>query len=162
MRILAFDPSGSFTEGSGTTGYVIFENGHIISVGQLKAEDFDCRQDYWKMHGNLIRNLEPDVVVAEDYRLQAGKEKAQIGSQMETVRLLGYMEMTAYIARIPFVLQPASIKPRFSNEILERKKILSTKTRGGLYILNVQVTNHVVDAVRHGMYYIMRERKRNA
>lgn len=162
MRILIFDPSGSFREGKGTSGYCLYEDGHLISVASLRAEGFKSRQEYFKEHKRLINKLKPNIVVAEGFRLYKDKAIAQSNSEMETPRLLGYLEMVCYEKRIRYVEQPASIKSRFTDAILERKGILSKGNNNSSYILNVHVSGHVVDAVRHGEYFLLKERKNNA
>ena len=71
--ILAFDPSGNFNEGKGTTGYCIFDTNNmvIVEVGFLSASQYDSMESYWKAHINLlldtVERFPSTLIVIEDY-----------------------------------------------------------------------------------------------
>lgn len=162
MRLLALDPSGSFNEGKGNTGWVLFENNKVISFGQLKAKDYESREDYWYAHKSLIKEVRPDEMAIEDFRLYGHKAKAQINSEMETSKLIGYLQMTLWSMIVPYQMQQASqAKPRFTDEILIRKGYITKDENNRIYINGVNVSGHIVDALRHGAYYKLIQRKRN-
>lgn len=152
MKILALDPSGSFKEGKGTTGFCKFINGTIENVYDLKAKGFETRVDYWKEHIEIIQHEKPEVVVCEDFVLYGHKAKQQTGSQMETSQLIGYIEMKCVELGIPFVKQRATIKIRFSDDILVLKGYIQKGQNR--YLWNGQSVNlHIRDSIRHAVYF---------
>ena len=95
--ILAFDPSGSFKEGKGTTGWVLMDyKERLLERGYIPATDYTCPEEYWNAHLDLIwkyhkRYGQDLIIVIEDYVLYRDKSMTQTNSQMETCRLLGVM-----------------------------------------------------------------------
>lgn len=156
MIVLVLDPSGSFKEGLGNTGWVLLDDWDIISFGQIRAKDYESRQEYWKSHISLVIKLQPDKVVSEDFRLYRNKASAQVNSEMETSKLLGYLEMAMYQYGIPFGLQMASqAKQRYTDKILVKKGYITISNKR-YYINGVNVSGHIVDALRHGLYHKLR------
>lgn len=146
VTILAIDPSGSFKEGSGTTGWSILTKKdnvvEVVAYGELKASDFDKPIEYWDAHCALIDAYTVDRVVFESYILYAAKAKAQINSEMETCQLIGIIKHFCYVNNIPCEDRTASmVKNRWSDRILEHKGICITGLSG-----------HVKDSIRHGMH----------
>jgi hypothetical protein len=153
MKILAFDPSGNFYEGKGTTGWALFYNGELKAVGQIRADECETRFEYWEKHLILITTLEPNHVVIEDFILYASKKEKQIGSEFETPQLIGVLKYYCDKEVIPWHLQHAQIKSRYSNKILLYKQIIS-KSGTRYYAAGVPVSGHILDAIRHGMFFI--------
>jgi hypothetical protein len=153
VKVLAFDPSGNYTEGFGTTGYSISLDGHLPSkLGDIKAESYKSRNAYWFAHKELIETTFPDVVVIESYRLFGHKSKEQTGSSLETPQLIGYLEMVCYEMNIPTFLQDPSTKQRHADAILIRAGIVVRK--GQKYYYKGEETNmHKRDALRHDLYF---------
>ena len=165
MKILAIDPSGSFNEGKGQSGWVITDNNKVVSFGLLKAIDYNTKEEYWKAHTELInREVIADEnihVVLENYRLYATKANSQINSEMETVRLIGYIEMFLYeLSVVPNFQLAAQVKGRFSDEILIRYKMITKDSNGRQYINGINVAGHVVDALRHACLFYNLEKRR--
>jgi len=160
MKILSFDPSGNFIEGSGTTGWVLYYEDIIKTLGQIKSFDYTNQVDYWIAHLDLIKALAPDILVVEEYVLYAHTSRAQIGSQMETVQLIGILKYFAKIHNIPIVFQSARIKKRFNNEILLHKNILTQDSQKRYYAAGMPVSQHIIDAIRHGEFYKTFTRKK--
>lgn len=161
--ILAFDPSGSFKEGKGNTGWVLIDGKTIVSFGILRASDYKTRPEYWSSHINIIESFQIDEVVMEEFRLYSSKAKSQINSEMETSKLLGFLEMYLWSKNIVYSTQLAQrAKQRFTDEILIKKEYI-TKKNGRYYINGINVAGHVIDALRHGLYrqLIIRRSKRN-
>lgn len=101
---------------------------------------------------------DPDVLVCESYRLFGHKSKQQIGSNLETPQLIGYLQMVAYKFNIPFVLQDPATKQRHSDDVLVKTGILEKK--GSKYYYKGQPTNlHMRDAIRHNLFYYKYGRK---
>lgn len=155
MKILVFDPSGNYFEGKGTSGWALYYENKLTSVGQLQASDYDNRYEYWKAHIDLIKAVEPDYVVLENFVLYAHTKEAQINSEFETSQLIGVIKFYCDCNNIEWYVQHARIKPRFSNEILLRKNIITQKSANSrYYAVGIPVSGHIIDAIRHGEYFI--------
>lgn len=155
--VLAFDPSGSYNEGKGTTGWSFFkgDNPVPIACGQLRAEDHKSLFDYWNTHIQLICTMTPEVVVCEDYLLYADKADSQTNSRMETPKLIAIMEWNCCLINIPMILQRAvDVKKRWNEELLVHKEIISRSPAGRYYACGVQVSDHVRDSIKHGVHFI--------
>jgi len=154
MKILAFDPSGNFNEGKGTTGWAQYYNNTLVSVGQIRALDYSSQKEYWQAHLTLIEAIKPDICVMENYRLFASTKDAQINSELETPQLIGVIKMHCLHKDIHIHMQPPQIKTRFTNKILLHKKIVSQDTQNRYYAVGIPVSRHILDAIRHAEYYI--------
>lgn len=153
MKILAFDPSGNWREGEGTTGWAWFVDRKLTAFENIKSVNYDCPESYWDEHVQLIRDLQPDVVVYETYKLQAGKAMQQSWSELETPQLIGIIRHECWIHDIPRYGQDPMIKKRFNDDILVQLGI--AERRGKLLYINGERTNdHMRDAIRHGLYFI--------
>ena len=164
MKIFAIDPSGSFNEGRGQTGWVYTENNKVLSFGLIKAVDYNSREEYWKAHSDLLLSfLEKDKdihIVMENFRLYANKASAQINSEMETIRLIGYLEMIIFeMDKIIHFQMASQVKNRFNDEILVRQKIITKDQNGRQYINGINVAGHVIDALRHACLFYFINRK---
>lgn len=166
MTILAFDPSGNYTEGKGTTGYAVgvdHGDGWQIILGDINARDYKTMMAYWSAHvGRFALCGGAREIVMEGYRLynHAGKEaKIQANSTLETPQLIGALRMAAWERKIPVKIQyAADVKTRWSDEILVRLGYLDK--RGQLLYYNGNRTNtHQRDALRHLLHYIRYNRK---
>ena len=152
MKVLAFDPSGNFNEGKGTSGWCtsIDNQGHVL--GDIDSKDYSSREDYWFAHRTLVERKFPDVLVIESYKLFGNKAMSQAGSSLETPQLIGYLQMVAHELNIPVVLQDPSTKTRHSDPVLTAT---GTITKHGIqYYFKGEKTNmHKRDALRHNMYF---------
>lgn len=160
--IFAFDPSGSFEEGKGTTGWALMDaNENLLERGYITAEDYDCAEAYWQAHVDLIykynklyhRQL---IIVMEDYVLYRDRSKNQTNSKMETCRLLGVLQFHCWRLDQPYTLQlAAAVKQRWSDDLLVREKILYKTGRTLIHTqsgLNLGLI-HSRDAFRHALHY---------
>ncbi len=148
-HILAFDPSGAFHEGKGTTGWCLMYRGELLEYGLIEAKDFKKNVTYYSEHLKLIRkylNKYPELtVVVEDYLLYATRAHGQINSHMETCKLIGILQYYCYEYKVPCVLQTASqVKKRWSDEILKHE---------GIDIPDTYKERHARDAIRHAMHF---------
>lgn len=154
MLVLGIDPSGSYYEGKGTTGWALFEyeNRKLLKFGHIKASDYSEVKYYYEAVRNLIK---PGMrVVIEEYMLYADKAKQQINSKMETSKLIGYLQMYCYEHNIRFSMQLASeVKKRWADHILEYKGIIQ-KDKNMYYALGRRTNDHERDAMRHCMHLI--------
>jgi len=115
MLILAIDPGE-------TLGYVLVELTEYVggspTLEVIDANQFSLLRDtkqgfYWDSASSKVKDLldlEPDVIVIEDYRVYASKALAHIGSRALTSELIGAICQEAGIAMIPVVRIPAGRK----------------------------------------------------
>lgn len=159
--ILAFDPSGNFEEGKGTTGWCLLDKSErLLGCGEIKAEEFQCKEAYWDEVVALLENMNqrfPNlIVVIEEYILYRDKCKSQTNSKMETCRLIGVLQWTCYKLQQPYSMQLAtSVMHRWEDGLLIREGIVDVG-KGGLRHKksgkSLQVV-HVRDAFRHAIHY---------
>lgn len=160
--ILAFDPSGSFNEGKGTTGWVLMNfKEELLERGYTPASDYRCPEEYWngvlsvlyKYHKRYNGDL---IVVIEDYVLYRDRSDSQTNSQMETCRLIGVLLWTCWKLKQPYSLQlAASVKNRWSDELLLREGIIHKEGRNLIHTqsgLSLGLI-HTRDAFRHAQHY---------
>lgn len=160
-KILALDPSGSFYEGKGTTGWCLFDcdSGTIRSAGSLFAKNFSSMEAYWDAHLKLIKDEcgAGTIVVCEDYLLYATKTESQINSRMETPKLIGCIQLFCYQVGISYYMQTAGeVVKRWENKILEWKGYIFKKGRSYLPYTDINsptATHHTLDAVRHAVHF---------
>ena len=160
--ILAFDPSGNFKEGKGTTGWVLMNaKEKLVARGYISAEDYKCSEEYWNAIIDLIRynhrkygaNL---IVVIEDYILYRERSLNQTNSKMETSRLIGAMQYTCWKLKQDYTMQlAASVKDRWSDELLLREQIIY-RDRNNLIHTESNLSlglSHTRDAFRHAIHF---------
>lgn len=152
-RVIAVDPSGNYKEGKGVTGYAVYDcdENKIIHTLQVEAKKWDNRQSYWLNCSSALRYLmdayETNTVVLEDYRLYGHKAKSQTNSELETPRLLGFLEMVLWARGVqPHYQMAAAVKKRWSDEILEEEELLTEE-------LKTYSNRHCRDAIRHAVHY---------
>lgn len=157
-KILSFDPSGNSNhdngnEGNGTTGLAIAQDGQLLTLLEIKAEDFESTLDYWDDLYRMIEIEFPDYVVIEGYKLYNHKgmsAKTQANSTLMTSQLIGALRMKCYSMDIPVTIQFASdVKTRWSDRILEHEKYLGL----GLKFQGKQTNVHKRDALRHLLHF---------
>jgi hypothetical protein len=156
MKHVAFDPSGNFKEGKGTTGVCISIDGKQTELREIKASDYESDDAYWDAHVQLLQQEFPDHVTIEGYKLynHKGKEaKMQANSELETPQLIGILKHWCYSLDIPYNVQFASeVKTRWSEDVLVRLGILEQK--GNRYYWNGELTNaHKRDSLKHSNHF---------
>lgn len=160
--ILAFDPSGSFNEGKGTTGWAIIDSDeHLLERGYISAKDYHCAEEYWDAHIDVLckywkRHRNELIVVIEDYVLYRDKSDNQTNSQMETCRLIGLLQWKCWRLKQPYTLQlAATVKQRWSDELLLREGILKKRGRDLVHTQSDVSLGliHSRDAFRHALHY---------
>jgi hypothetical protein len=152
MKVLSLDPSGNYNEGKGTTGWAYFEDGELIEFGTISAADCCSLEGYFSEHETLIAMKKPKIVVCENFKLFAHKQKAQTWSQMETPQLIGYLRMMCWKRSIKVHFQQPSDKLRVTDPVLVKMGLFELK--GNKHYCNGKPTNlHIRDAIRHGVYF---------
>lgn len=161
--IISLDPSGNHHEGNGTTGIAIAELfDKPISVGEIKANDYDTPEAYWNAHLALFKEYEfhsahgEMEMVMEGYRLYGHKADTQTNSILETPMLIGVIRHWCFVNEVPLKIQYAvEVKNRWSDEVLQRKGIIRRVNGQRILAASGQrLNNHKTDAVRHLMHYI--------
>lgn len=162
--ILAIDPSGSFNEGNGTTGWCWYDciNQAVVKAGVLRATDYPKDVQYWAAHKRLFESyaaynpmlLGDTMVVIEDYFLYANKAEAQINSHMETCQLIGMLKVYCAERGLPVRMQAAvDVKDRWSNDILKHKGVIVKNGRHYKLPANTNtLCGHEIDAIRHAVH----------
>jgi len=155
--VLAFDPSGNYNEGKGTTGWCLYdtETCKIAKFGAIKAYKYESLMDYWNAHIKLIDDLSgyAMTVVIEDYLLYSNRADSQINSRLETPKLIGMLQYELYMRGIDVVFQNAAlVKTRWADYILEHKGLIQ-KQNDGYYIGLIKLSDHSRDAIRHALHY---------
>lgn len=161
--VLAFDPSGAYEKGKGTTGWCVMDCtcSRIIQIGTLKATDYPSKYEYWDAHIQLIRKMlkqygDKLAISIEDYILYANKAEAQVNSNFETVRLIGIIEHYCWNNGVHCRTRlAATAKTRYTDDVLVYKKLIKPCLGG--YIVDCAndhlLATHELDAIRHAMYY---------
>lgn len=158
ISILGIDPSGSFKEGKGTTGFALLDpHGVVVSHTVVIASDYPTQIAYWAgvldyidYYNEKTFNI---VLSVEDYVLYATSAKAQINSEMETSKLIGAITMKAYDLGIRMYIRNASqVVNRWTNDILEYKGIIIKKNNRWVDTEGNPINKHCLDAIRHAVH----------
>lgn len=167
--ILAFDPSGNFSEGKGTTGWVLMNaKEKLLDRGEIFAKDYKCPEEYWDAHIDLIRKYNKRygtqlIVVIEEYVLYRDRSLSQTNSKMETSRLIGVIQHFCWRIKQDYTMQLASaVKHRWSDELLLREQILY-KHRGKMIHTDSNIpinVTHTRDAFRHAIHFAVCRNKK--
>jgi hypothetical protein len=137
LRILAVDPGES-------NGWCLLDLNedrtvHLVTFGTEKKLVF-----YRKLREWMQTDYELDAVIAEDFKVRP--INAKTGSfdwnRMPAPQVLGVLEFFAQSMTIPFVLQQPSIKP------------VGYGFLGKPYVKGAKNAHHL-DALAHGMYYLV-------
>ena len=166
MKIIAFDPSGSFKYGSGTSGWCIMEdtNFEIIKLGNIKAKDYETKELYFKAHIDLLEKEKLSVLVIENFILYKGTASSMVNKELETSELIGYIvgkatELNMKVYRqnsqeIKTVLKKSNIILNILNHSKEQIVFKKTKKdRQQWYYQEKRISNHIIDAIRHAVLY---------
>ena len=133
-RLVALDPGE-------TVGLAYFDFGELIDVEQIKLKfktrGFDPLID-------RIYQLEPDVVVYEDYKIYPGLAKMHTLSGVPTLKVIGAIEFMCSYNKYQSISQMASTAKGFSTD--EKLK------EWGFY---KKAHRHGNDAIRHGCHALL-------
>jgi len=133
VRVLALDPGH-------TTGWAMFLNNELIRAGQIDTTSVDMAT---QTVGALFKEFEPQIVVAEEYRVYKWRAKHHTGSDLLTARVIGCIETLCAFTGASIIKQPANVAKGFCTD---------TKLRDwGVYQTGYK---HANDAVRHGCYFL--------
>ena len=165
--MLAIDPSGSFKEGKGCSGFCLYdaEKHKVLELCELDSVEYAFAEEYWYAHIKTITDLLTKhqikssgvSIVVEEYLLYADKAQAQINSRFETSQLIGTIRVFMWeLFRILVILQSANrVKQRWANKVLLSKEILYRSKSNKLCLTgtNKSTSAHERDALRHAIHY---------
>jgi hypothetical protein len=161
--VLAIDPSGSYYEGKGITGWCIYNClDQAVTISDIiTARSHASMAQYWDAHIQLIERFNNKykgrmIVVIEDYILYADKANDQINSHMETSKLIGVLQHHCFMKDIPYMMQLASeVKARWRDNILHHYGYIAV--HGRFYVLpsseKTRLIEHQRDAIRHAVHF---------
>lgn len=141
-KVLAIDPGE-------TTGYVIanvedkktfqiLEQGEKIHFDKSRDKEPRLLELY-----NWLKEVDPDILIIENFKLYAHKASAQIGSEFIPVQLIAIAKFWAEKNKKPYHLQMASQAKGFVND--EKLKFKNLYYKG---------YKHSRDAMRHLIYFL--------
>lgn len=117
-----------------TTGWATFEeSGAGITMGQVNTEELI----------EMLKVTSAKVIITEDYRLFPWKAKEQIWSKMDTVRIIGMIQLWCYLHNLQLILQDSNIKS-------------IGYMWAGLKKAGSHKNSHERDAYVHGVYYLQK------
>lgn len=164
--VLGIDPSGSFIEGKGTTGWCLFNRklNKVTRCGSISATQYKTQEAYWIAHKCLIeRYIEYTknnmAVSVEDYRLYSNSARSQINSTLETSQLIGVIKVLCYIRGIKLYMRMAvAVKKRWADSILcHNNYIYKIGTAYFTECKSEHLCDHERDAIRHAVHCAMFE-----
>lgn len=131
-RLLVLDPGH-------TTGWTVFEKGELTASGQINTIE------KWENIDNLFNDVQPTMVLYENYRVYAHKLERHSNSEVFTVRLVGVIEFLCDVMwQIPHYNQMAHQAKGF---------VTDDKLKAWGYYVKGQ--RHARDAMRHGLYFLL-------
>lgn len=132
--VLALDPGE-------TTGWAVFKSCELIASGQSLTKTLpQARQVFCE----LIDMYNPQVIVAEDYKVYGWKAQAHSWSSLHTPKIIGMLAGIAGGKDIPLHLQMAQQAKGFVTDVKLRS--------WGYYNTGKK---HARDAIRHGCYFLV-------
>mgnify|MGYP001469288196 CR=1 FL=1 len=132
--LLAIDPGE-------TTGYSIFKDGELLTNGVI---DWNIQVYGYNYLVDIMKKHLPNIVVCENFRLYAAKASALTGSQFNTVKTIGNIEILCERNNIPIVKQMAHMAKGFCTD--DKLK------EWGYY---KKVNKHSRDSIRHATYFLL-------
>lgn len=155
--VLGIDPSGSFNEGKGITGFALLDSdGKLDSHAFILARDYETQLHYWGAVLDTIELFRNDynlVLSIEDYVLYASSAKSQINSELETSKLIGAILMDAYKNDLKtYIRNSSQVKNRWNNKILEHKGFITKERDKWVDQYGHWVNKHCLDALRHALH----------
>lgn len=128
-RLLALDPGT-------TTGWAFFVDGELKKCGQCIGEDIRIEK--------LILELNPTVVVTEEYVLYPWAIRQQQWSDLPVSQLIGVIKFICKKQKVAIVMQGANLGKGFCKD---------ARLRGWNYYITGK--KHANDAIRHGCYLLL-------
>ena len=133
-KLVALDPGE-------TVGLAFFEFGELVSVEQIKLS---FKKHDWDPLIDRVCQLEPSVLVFEDYKIYPGLAKAHTLSGVPTLKVIGAIEFMCSHNKYQSISQMASTAKGFCTDIKLKE--------WGFYLKG---TPHGMDALRHGLHALL-------
>lgn len=132
-RLLCLDPGE-------TTGWAVFEDGALTASGQAPTLNGG-----WNVIDALFADVNPTVVIYENYRVYEHKLSRHANSEVYTLRLVGVIE---YLCDIKHKI------PRYNQMAYQAKGFITDDKLKfwGFYKIGHK---HARDAIRHGCYFLL-------
>lgn len=148
-RLLSLDPGE-------TTGFSLFEQGFLVKHGEIRTVKYrgDVIQDKnkyidWPVLADLFVECQPTCVVCENYRIYAHKLDRHSYSQVETLRVIGGIDMLCNLN-----WNGDGITPIYYTMAAQAKGFVDDNKlkEWGFWI---DGERHSRDSIRHGLYHII-------
>lgn len=159
--VLGIDPSGSFNEGKGHTGFSIFDREQelFIKVAQLEAVNFKTQTEYWHAHITqiaIVKETYKDVAFSmESFILYHATAMSLVNSEMETCQLIGIIKDYCYMHKLPLYMRPAvMVKRRWDEPVMEHRGVIYKHGKNyGVYNTDcMYATAHILDSMKHALH----------
>ena len=135
--LLAFDPGE-------VSGCCVFKCGKPVEFRQLPTVNKKTRDYEWSVIEEFIDEINPDVVIIENYRIYAHKLDQHSSSDVPTLQLIGAIKYMLYKRNIPYKLQMAQQAKGFVTDAKLKE--------WGMWDIGHK---HARDACRHCVYYLI-------
>jgi hypothetical protein len=132
-RLLCLDPGH-------VTGWCVFERGKLTAAGQALT-----MEEGWHCIDDLFNDVQPTMVVYENYRVYAHKLERHSNSEVYTLRLVGVIE---YLCDVKFNI------PQY-NQMAHQAKGFVTDDKLKSWGFYKSGLRHARDAMRHGIYFLL-------
>ena len=140
-----------------TTGYAVFKDGFLTAWGQCATvvSDGKKKQIDWNAVVKLFNYTKPTQVVCEDYKIYAHKLERHTFSSVETLRLIGGIDMLCKL-NFPQCLSGILIDTiPIAYQMAFQGKGFATDARLKEWGFWKEGMKHSRDAIRHGIYYLL-------
>lgn len=141
-RLLALDPGE-------TTGWSLWVDGQYKDGGQLETvvlstESQGVKVLNWAPLKELFVTTKPTLVVYENYRIYSHKLDRHSFSEVETLRLIGGIDLICWEESIPV-----------ANQMAVQAKSFITDDKLKAWDFWLKGLKHSRDSMRHALYYII-------
>lgn len=132
-RLLVLDPGH-------TTGWSVFEDGKMTAAGQL-----DNYNQGWGSVAKLFADVNPTMVLYENYRVYSHKLERHSNSEVYTVRLIGVLE---FLCEVIYGIM-------HYNQMAHQAKGFVSDEKLKAWNMYQVGQKHARDSIRHGCYFLL-------
>jgi len=144
-QLLTFDPGE-------TTGWSLWEDGHLEQCGQLDTDDVPqaalLLADFFDVYNFVHEHKYQCYVVIEEYRIYSWKTESHAWKDIHTIRLIGAIEA---------ILAMRGLEDRYQMCGAGLAKTFATDEMLKSWGFWKPNRRHARDAIRHGCYYYATE-----
>lgn len=130
-----------------TTGVAVFTDGVLtdwLQVETIKENDKGKPEILWQNYIDLFERMKPTLVVCENYRIYQHKLNQHANSSVDTLRLIGGIDMYCKMHKVPIRYQMANEHKGFCDD---KKLQMWGYWKPGM--------RHSRDAIRVGTYFLL-------